>query len=218
MLYLHLYSRVSFLVLFLSGTGKQKWVPLPIDPPPSRPPPSKGARRDRDRYRDRPHESRDHGRMERDSYHSGKNGGGYRDGYRGDRGRHGYEHRGDGDRDRDYHRGKWKVDSRYNVPPRWASQTGEEGEGRGGTEGSGRGYGGGYRGGRGRNWRYPNCKTLCIIFFVCTFTLTLVYIFSSFWSEWQLWGLLSRGLLQSANGWGEWGNVLHSILGSPSLL
>lgn len=135
----------------LTGTGKQKWVPLTLDPPPSRPPPSKGPRRDRGYRGDRPHESRDHGRVDRDSYHSNKNSG-YRDGYRG--GRHHYEHRDD----RDYHRGKWRMDrERYNVPPRWANQTGEEGEGRS-SEG-GRGYGGGYRG-RGR-WRYQQ-GTSCV--------------------------------------------------------
>ena len=36
-----------------TGSGKHKWVPLSIDPPPSsRPPPTRGHPRDRDRYRD----------------------------------------------------------------------------------------------------------------------------------------------------------------------
>ena len=37
-----------------TGSGKHKWVPLSIDPPPSsRPPPSRGGHpRDRDRYRE----------------------------------------------------------------------------------------------------------------------------------------------------------------------
>ncbi|XP_064404181.1 la-related protein 1B-like isoform X2 [Halichondria panicea] len=140
------------------GTGKQKWVPLTLDPPPSRPPPSKGPRR----YRERPHETREHGgRIEKDAYHSNnKNNSGYRDGYRdGYRGGRHYDHRDD----RDYHRGKWRMErDKYNVPPRWANQSGEEGEGRGTSEGGrgygtgtpegGRGYGTGYRG-RGRNWR-----------------------------------------------------------------
>lgn len=97
----------------ISGTGKQRWVPLTLDPPPSRPPPSKGHRfrenrgGDKGPERERSHDPREkpRERVDKESYrgdHSHKNSG-YRDNYRdrnsNDRtqvysgGKQGYEHR-----------------------------------------------------------------------------------------------------------------------------
>ena len=93
---------LSFLV---EGSGKHKWVPLSIDPPPSsRPPPSRGGHpRDRDRYRGETGE-----RYHREGGNSGGGGGG---GERGERykdkdGEY-YAHR---DRDREGYR--WRTHSR----------------------------------------------------------------------------------------------------------
>lgn len=133
------------------GGGKQRWVPLPLEPPR---PPSKGSHRDRQRDRDRDREGgdRDHGSSEYHGRHE-----------RGDRER-------DRGRDRDGHQGRtWRSDrDRYHPPPRYmhseysGSYGHHEGPGdrseRGGAYGGGGGaYQGprGGRGSRGRNWRYP---------------------------------------------------------------
>lgn len=173
--------------LFLSGTNKQKWVPLSLDPPPSRPPPSKGPYRgDRHREYDRVHRDRAGERDHKDGQQPHKERDGYRDHYRGERGyqshyysRYGGTHDRDKERDgkeqdRPYRRSER---DRYNVPPRYAANQpqGQEfpvTEGSGGTGSGGGGGGGGTyegpsnryggrggRGGRGRNWRYPSPAT-----------------------------------------------------------
>jgi len=152
-----------------AGTNKQKWLPLTLDPPPSRPPLSKGGpHRDRHRDHDRGHQRNDRSdrgeRGDRDS--GGVGGGGYRDGGVKD-GSH--SHRGERENYRDHFRGQYyrhdrdkdartdgsrdhRKGERYsNLPPRHASQSQEytsvDGSGGGGGGGSGGYIGGGNSGG-----------------------------------------------------------------------
>ena len=174
--------------IFASGTNKQKWLPLTLDPPPSRPPLSKGGpHRDRHRDHERGHQRNDRSdrgdRGDRDG--GGIGGGGYRDGGLKD-GSH--SHRGERDTYRDHFRGHYyrhgphdrdkdvrtdggrdhRKGERYsNLPPRHASQSHEFTAVDGGGGGSGGYIGGGsgvfegsgrVYGGRSRGSRGKNWK------------------------------------------------------------
>ncbi len=155
-----------------------KWLPLSLEPQPSRPPVSKGSHRDRHRDRiDRGGERGDRigdGGTHRDHKegHIHKERDGYREHFRGDRGYHYYNKygghdrdRGDGSKEQDR---QYRKDRHNNLPPRYTNQPqGTELTGTdsgninsGGNynmyEGNNRGYGGRGRGGRGRHWRYAS--------------------------------------------------------------
>lgn len=151
------------------GANKMKWLPLTLDPPPSRPPVSKGGpHRERHRDHDRLHARGD--RSDRGGDRGDKNeresgtGGGFRDGGAKDSS---HSHRGDRDSYRDHYKGHFyrygsghdrdkdsrgdgnrdhRKGERYsNLPPRYSSQNQDYAS----ADSSGGGGNGGYAGGGG---------------------------------------------------------------------
>lgn len=108
------------IIMFGLGATKMKWLPLSLDPPPSRPPLSKGSHRERHRDHDRLHggvrdriergSGADRGdRGDRMGVDSAGVAAGYRDGggHRDGGNKDSHAHRGDRDSYRDHYKGNY---------------------------------------------------------------------------------------------------------------